>query len=300
VHAGAFGTRHHRWQVFAKAFVTEVGADVDQPRRRHCYHVISMHRARITDNTATAAQLSLWEATAPVLPRLRHSRRARGVSIRIHEDASVELVVPRGVSEARARAFLASRSAWVDEQVRRRQAVARPPEPFPPAELSLEAIGERWRVHMAGGSSRARLRVVVPGLLELSGEAEGAQWSRLLRRFLLARAQEQFAPRLALLAEQYGFHYATLRVRVLRSRWGSCSSRGRITANLALLFQRPEVLRYLLLHELAHTRHMNHSRAFWRCVAECEPRWRELDRELVQGGRRVPRWLVARSEEGAR
>jgi predicted metal-dependent hydrolase len=262
-----------------------------------------MHRARIADNPAALVQLPLWSAATegamPALPRLRVSRRARRVSIRVHEDASVELVVPRGVSEARARAFLVSRREWVAEQVHRRQTLARPPEPLPPAALDLTAIGEYWRLHFAGGTRRPRLREGAPGLIELSGEGDAAQWRRLLLRFLVARAQAGFAPRLSALARENGFAYSELSVRILRTRWGSCSSRGRISLNLALLFQRPEVLRYLFLHELAHTRHMNHSSGFWHCVAACEPRWRELDRELLQGWQRVPRWLVSRPREGA-
>jgi predicted metal-dependent hydrolase len=136
-------------------------------------------------------------------------------------------------------------------------------------------------------------------LIELSGEGKATQWRRLLLHFLVAHAKAQIAPRLAALAREHGFSFGELSVRVLRTRWGSCSARGRITVNLALLFQRPEVLRYLLLHELAHTRHMNHSPKFWRCVADCEPRWRELDRELLQGWRRVPHWIVSRPGEGA-
>ena len=81
-------------------------------------------------------------------------------------------------------------------------------------------------------------------------------------------------------------------MRCQRSRWGSCSARGTISLNLALLFQPEDVVRYLLCHELAHTRHMNHSSRFWRLVAECEPRWRELDAALLQGWRNVPQWLV--------
>ncbi|MEY2854908.1 MAG: hypothetical protein RL030_2040 [Pseudomonadota bacterium] len=258
-----------------------------------------MHRARIADNPAALVQLPLWDSSAPALPRLRVSHRARRVSIRVHEDASVELVVPRGVSEARARAFLVSRQAWVTEQVRRRRMQARPPEPMPPTEMLLTAVGELWRVHIAGGKGRPRLRADMPGLIELSGDGEAPQWRKLLLRFLVERAREGFAPRLDALAREHGFAYSELSVRVLRTRWGSCSSRGRISVNLALLFQRPEVLRYLLLHELAHTRHMNHSSKFWRCVADSEPRWRELDRELLQGWRRVPRWIASRKEEGA-
>ena len=69
---------------------------------------------------------------------------------------------------------------------------------------------------------------------------------------------------LAALAIQHGFEFKRLSIRLQRTRWGSCSTRGTISINLALLFQRPEVLRYLMCHELAHTRHMNHSATYWR------------------------------------
>ena len=60
---------------------------------------------------------------------------------------------------------------------------------------------------------------------------------------------------------------------------------------MCLLFQRPEVLRYLMVHELSHLRHMNHSARFWAEVARHEPHWKALDRELLQGWRRVPSWV---------
>jgi predicted metal-dependent hydrolase len=57
------------------------------------------------------------------------------------------------------------------------------------------------------------------------------------------------------------------------------------------LFQRPEVVRYLLIHELSHTRHMNHSRQFWALVESFEPDYRALDRELLSGWQHVPSWM---------
>ena len=80
-------------------------------------------------------------------------------------------------------------------------------------------------------------------------------------------------------------------VRRQRTRWGSCSNKGTISLNVCLMFQRPEVVRYLIIHELCHRRHMNHSKRFWSLVASFEPGWKPLDVELLQGWRNVPAWV---------
>jgi len=64
-----------------------------------------------------------------------------------------------------------------------------------------------------------------------------------------------------------------------------------VSLNCSLVFLRPEVVRYLFVHELAHLKHMNHSPAFWRLVQTLEPDYRRLDRELLAGWRTVPLWV---------
>jgi predicted metal-dependent hydrolase len=242
------------------------------------------------------AQLSLWPQwggpRVEPLASVRHSRRARRVAVRIDVLGRVELVVPRGVPESRALSFLESRAGWIRAQLERRQEQAPAEQPFPPPEVHLSALNERWRLFDAGGAGRLRLREHAQGLLEFTGSGTRAQWRRLLLRWVARRAQQACAQLLAELAQRHGFTHGSVRVRRQRARWGSCSARGDISLNLALLFQPPAVLRYLLCHELAHTEHMNHSASFWRRVAQCEPQYRALDAQLRQGFRRVPRWIL--------
>jgi predicted metal-dependent hydrolase len=205
----------------------------------------------------------------------------------------VELVVPRGMSESRARAFLFSRRQWVSAQVERCRAMAVPEQDFPPRQIVLDAIGERWSLFQAGGKGLPRVHVAGDGLLRLSGDGTRAQWQGRLLRWLVKRAHERVDAMLQQLSIQYGFRCQGLKVRRQRTRWGSCSSKGVISVNVALLFQSPQVLRYLLLHELSHTRHMNHSVRFWRCVAECESEYRSLDAQLRHGWLKVPHWAQA-------
>ena len=106
-------------------------------------------------------------------------------------------------------------------------------------------------------------------------------------------AHSRLAPRVAALAAATGVSYSQVSIRRQRSRWGSCSARGTISLNCCLLFQRPEVVDYLIVHELMHVKHMNHSARFWQAVERHCADWRALDRELVQGWRHVPRWVFS-------
>lgn len=235
--------------------------------------------------------MPLWTADSwEQAVRVRFSQRARRVAVHIAA-GGVELVVPRGVSESRARAFLNSRRQWVNVQLQRERAATVPAQDFPPRNIHLEAFGEHWSLYHSGGSGLPRVRETGQGLLRLSGEGSRAQWQGRLLRWLAKRAHDKVEPVVGELARQHGFRYQGLKVRRQRTLWGSCTRKGVISINVALLFHAPEVLRYLLIHELSHTRHMNHSAKFWRCVAECEPRYEALDAVLRDGWRKVPHWL---------
>jgi predicted metal-dependent hydrolase len=73
-------------------------------------------------------------------------------------------------------------------------------------------------------------------------------------------------------------------VRNQRSRWGSCSARGTVSLNWRLVRTPDNVRDYIILHELAHLREMNHSDRFWARVAETCPGWREAERWLKRHG----------------
>jgi predicted metal-dependent hydrolase len=225
--------------------------------------------------------------------QVRVSARARRLSVRVYADARVEVVAPRRVRPAEIERFLAEHRDWIDT---RRAAALRnrpPSEPFPPGALDFAATGERWRVHVAGGSGRVRVVEGAGGLLEIRGTSQALAMRRALRAWLMRAAAARLAPRVAALAEAAGVRYARVAVRRQRSRWGSCSARGTISLNACLLFQRAAVVDYLIIHELMHVTHMNHSARFWRAVESHCADWRTLDRELLQGWRTVPRWVFS-------
>jgi predicted metal-dependent hydrolase len=236
-------------------------------------------------------QLSLWDTErSQHIWSVRQSARARRLSVRVFRHGGVEIVVPPRTSPQRVSAFVSEHREWIERQ-RRRSA---PPLhwPLPPASLSLSAVGEQWRVIGSDGAGRVRVRELVTQELQLHGAlSHHEQLRHALLGWLAQHAHRRFDMPLRVLGAQMGVEPGRLQVRCQRTRWGSCSRRGTISLNLCLLFQTPEVLRYLMIHELAHLRHMNHSAQFWADVTRQEPDWKTLDRELLQGWRRVPSWI---------
>jgi len=245
----------------------------------------------LTDAEQKSQQLSLWD-TGPSEHSwsVRQSARARRLSVRVFRHGGVEIVVPPRTSPQRVSAFVSEHREWIERQRRRSAPVVH--WPLPPALLELSAFEERWRCTSQVGGGRVRVRELANRQLHLSGRIEDLSSVRhALVGWLSQHARRRFEAPLRALGAQMGVEPGHLQVRCQRTRWGSCSRSGTISLNVCLLFQTPAVLRYLMIHELAHLRHMNHSAHFWADVARHEPCWKALDRELLQGWRRVPSWM---------
>jgi predicted metal-dependent hydrolase len=236
-------------------------------------------------------QLQLWDLGGIEQNwSVRQSARARRLSVRVFRNGGVEIVVPPRTSPHRVSAFVSEHREWIERQ--RKRAVPQIDWPLPPEELSLSAIDEHWRCRVLPSLGRTRVHERDGAELQLRGPVRDRERTRhVILRWLVAHAALRFEAPLRELASQMALQAGRLQIRCQRTRWGSCSRRGTISLNVCLLFQRPEVLRYLMIHELSHLRYMNHSRRFWAEVARYEPDWKALDRELQQGWRRVPSWV---------
>ncbi|HNV00072.1 MAG: DUF45 domain-containing protein [Verrucomicrobia bacterium] len=99
-----------------------------------------------------------------------------------------------------------------------------------------------------------------------------------LRRWLARRCHQALVPWLREVSREKHLPFGRTLVKMQKTRWASWSQHRTMSLNMKLLFLPPELVRYVLVHELCHTVHMNHSREFWRFLAANEPGYIELDR----------------------
>ena len=177
---------------------------------------------------------------SPVLVFVRHPRARRYV-IRVTDEGTVRVTVPRWGSRRAAAAFAAEQHAWIEKQMRAR--------------------AERER--------RARERPTTN--VELTGAADERQLTVAEQRAMIARAKQELSARLLELASRHGLAVTRISIRNQHWRWGSCSRRGHICLNWRLVTMPADVRDYVLIHELMHLKRMDHSPAFWKLVAEACP-----------------------------
>lgn len=243
-------------------------------------------------------QLPLFEAEREEPGRkpgfsVRQSHRAKRLSIKVYPRGRVEVVVPRRTSARAVKAFVEENREWID-RARDSFAESYTPESFAlPKEISLPTLGKRITVRYLAevDAQTVRYRLSKDTLTLTGNTANERQCIKALKRWLSGMARQAFEPRLKALSVLTEAPYQSMHIRMQRTCWGSRSSSGTVSLNLCLLFLAPELTRYLMIHELCHGRHMNHSKRFWKLVSRFEPEYRSLDRQLGESWRDVPNWL---------
>jgi predicted metal-dependent hydrolase len=219
---------------------------------------------------------------------IRVSKRARRATIRIDWSRGLEVVIPVWYRKTLVPEILARHQRWI-ERTMARMAQLQQADGFAvetvPAQVTLPALGETWSVV----AEQSRLQLPVDAGRAISAD-DPADWQECLRAWLVRRAQQVLPAWLADVSRRTGLTYERVSVRLQRFRWGSCSTRKMISLNARLLLVRPELVEYVLVHELCHTRQMNHSVRFWSLLERYCPGARRLDRELTIAARSLPRW----------
>ena len=217
---------------------------------------------------------------------VRRSDRARRARIQVTADG-VEVIVPRRLSMEEVEPFVASKRGWIERTLLRMRAAA-DERPRPRLEDGGEVpfLGERLRLRVRVEPPRQRDHVARDGdQLTVAVAAPGTEAIRAaLERWYRGQARTEVARRLDAAVDRVGQSYSGLQIRGQRTRWASCSAKGAMSFNWRLLLAPPEILDYVVEHEVAHLDLHDHSARFWALLAERAPNCREHERWLRANG----------------
>ncbi|EGB15765.1 protein of unknown function DUF45 [Pseudodesulfovibrio mercurii] len=226
---------------------------------------------------------------------VRANPRARRVLVKLVPGRGLEVVTPCRFDPALVPGILEEKRPWIERTRDRMLAAGTDLSgalPDLPETIEYRAFERTVRVDYLDRPGTVRLLENAARLQVAGPAADREAILDGLRRHTVKKAREVLLPWLDRASRATGLPYEALRVRRQRTRWGSCSSRGTISLNAKLLFLPAPLVDHLLLHELCHTRHMNHSPAYWACVAGFQPDYRRLEQEVTRGNRYVPAWFL--------
>ncbi|RJQ50906.1 MAG: M48 family peptidase [Actinobacteria bacterium] len=253
---------------------------------------------------------------------IRESRRAKHVRFRLSPHEGLIVTIPVGFDVDEIPALIERKRRWLErttaEIEAQRELLNRDPPGRVPESICLRGIAAEWAVECRNGrpgggpdfkgqdglkaqqgpdeGKAGREAVAIreaAGRLLLTGPTEDFVLCRAaLRRWLVRKGHEHLVPWLRQLAEEHRFDLGRVSIGSQRTRWGSCSRRGTISLNSKLLFVPEELAEYVLVHELCHTRELNHSLRFWRLVESLDADFDRKDKLLKKAWRYVPGWFA--------
>ena len=245
------------------------------------------------------AESKLIPSQLTALPgyKVRESLKAKHVSLRMTVQGGLEVIVHKGFDQSRIPEILHTKQSWIAKTIGRleeqRQQLSLEASHELPDQLHLRAIDQCWQVeYQPTSSQRITLTEKDKSRLILRGCTQNEDACKsLLQQWLSHKAYQRLVPWLWSVSQELNLPFNKASVRGQKTLWASCSQQKNISLNYKLLFLPTHLVRYVLIHELCHTTHLNHSAQFWGLVFEKESDYKALDLELRKSSHHVPGWL---------
>lgn len=235
----------------------------------------------------------MFDMHAPFIEyTLVEDTRGRRLKLSVNRKGNVVVKVPRHTPQLVINRFINQNLDWIIKQ----QAAVSNAKVLPEDQVLL--FGKMYQLTVVSEPGRRSGCVVDGESLVINTLHEGAmvkdkKVQLMLERFLRTTASHYILQRVPQWAEKMDITYGKIQLRQQRSRWGSCSSTGTLNFNWRLVHAPPSVVDYVIIHELAHRREMNHSSRFWQLVAKYDPAHQQHRGWLKREGR----WVFPDSSE---
>ena len=226
----------------------------------------------------------------PMLPQpdeILYDRRRKRLMVQVLPGGKVVLKAPLGTPKRQINNFLEQHAGWIAEKRILMAKVATSAQPL--------RFVEGAQIWLAGRQYPLQLTDKgVKGLVFREGQgfllatAEQKKGAERLEAFYRETTRKRVTAIVEKYAREWGLLVKSIRITGAKTRWGSCSRQNSLNFSHRLAMVPPEALEYVVVHELAHTRHHDHSRAFWSFLGEMLPSYETQRRWLKQNGLKLP------------
>jgi hypothetical protein len=212
------------------------------------------------------------------LVKIYKRRGSKSLRLSITSTGQIRVTMPLWASYRAGLQFAKSKSDWINEHRQEKDLLE-----------NNMLVGKAHRLIFNPDSSRQKvstrikdnqITITYPAAISLSDESVQTTAAKAAIRALTLQSNQLLPQRLKTLAELHGFSYKSVKVRQLKSRWGSCDTRGNIVLNIYLMQLSWDLIDYVLLHELVHTDIHRHGPDFWKMLEAKLPQAKVLKKKL--------------------
>jgi predicted metal-dependent hydrolase len=225
---------------------------------------------------------------------LRRSDRARHARLEISARGGLTVVVPANYSTDRVRLLLNEKRRWITAKLDK-YGDTESPTPRRPVTAgdTLPYLGRELKIETVDGKGKTAVVCIDRRRLVLSVAGGHGDLRQVLERWYRSEARDQIAPMVDEICHRMGVSHNEIRLKGHRSLWGSCSRTRNLNFNWRLVMTPIPVIEYVVIHELAHLKEMNHSPRFWRIVESYCPEWRARRQWLTEHSQLLASTLAA-------
>jgi predicted metal-dependent hydrolase len=195
--------------------------------------------------------------------------RSKSIKIRIDAHGNVIVSYPKWTSKFVVKKFVDAQKGWIDthlEKIKGKLSLSSDNN-------SINIFGKKYQKLLLDSIDLPYGVSIMEGILKVNLLGSKIKHKNLLDRFLKNTAEKYIVPRTHLLADKMELKFKNITLRQQKTRWGSCSSQKNLNFNWRLVHYLPNIIDYVIIHELAHLVHMNHSRDFWELVKKYDPEY---------------------------
>ncbi len=216
---------------------------------------------------------------------IRVSDRAKRLTIRILPKGRVEVVLPKKMPERFAHSFVESRASWIKKQLllQQKKHEAKQIYTFETGER-IPFLGTELTLSIAEKNTKTLAYRYGETLFVSCRDADKEKIRLAIHQWYKNQAKILFEREVRILADRLDVAVGKITIKNQKSLWGSCSRKGNLNFNWRLLLAPPQIVQYIVVHEVVHLIHHNHGEKFWSLVSRLCPQYQEYDGWLKQNG----------------